>query len=310
MAKQPTVDVIIPIQNAYQELEACIAEVRRHGGNYRLILVDEASADERIRLLFRRLSAGRVDCVLLRNARRGNRATAINLGIAHSGNDVVVLDAATRVTHGWLDKLSRCAGSDATIGIVTPFASDGEMRAFSAAEENARVPVDAERLGRAVEHGVVPLFPELPATARPCMFIRRRLIEAIGVFDAALDDGDRDAIDFCMRARKAGYRSVLCDDALVGFPVSRSVDGGAIADADSARNPDYLPVVREFVAKDPLRPVRGMIRSQAAILAGAGKPGVLHVVHVPIAICFHTVLVHRFCCWKAYPSAAIGIRQR
>ena len=44
------VDVIIPVFNAFEDLERCLASVERHrdGASFRLILVNDASTDERI----------------------------------------------------------------------------------------------------------------------------------------------------------------------------------------------------------------------------------------------------------------------
>ena len=64
--KRPSIDFVVPIDNDYEELEACLASVRKHGGSHRLILIDDASTDERVRALFRRLSAERLaNCVLI-----------------------------------------------------------------------------------------------------------------------------------------------------------------------------------------------------------------------------------------------------
>ena len=286
MPKQPTIDVVVPIHNAGEELEACLASVHRHGGNYRLVLIDDASTDERVRALFRRLSAQRwPGCVLLHNEHRAGRVNTVNRGMALSANDVVLLDAATLVTAGWLDKMRRCAASDSRIGTVTPFAHQAGIGSSPESLRNNPVAEDPERINRALELAVVPLYPEIPSASGSCMFIRRTLIREIGAFDPDVGDDHGDAVDFSMRARKAGYRNVLCDDACVVYPGSRSVaePGDTSAGHDLAkvlaRHADYLPLVRAFNAQDPLRPVRGMIRSQRAVLGGENRPGVLHVVH-------------------------------
>ena len=286
MAKRLTVDVVVPIHNDYQELEACLASVRRHGGNYRLILIDDASTDERIRALFRRLSAERLsNCVLMRNEGRAGFVRAVNRGAALSDNDVLLLDPDTIVTHGWLDKMSRCAASDPTIGTITPFSNKAGNCSFPEFRRNNPVPEDPGLINRAMDLAVVPVYPELPAAAGSCMFIRRRVLREVGEFDSAFGDARSAAADFSMRARRAGYRNVLCDDAYVIYPESRLVGGHrhALIEHEQAevlaKHPDYLPLVRAFIAQDPLRPVRAMVHSQLAVLGREGNPGVLHVLH-------------------------------
>ena len=164
-------------------------------------------------------------------------AGAVDRALAAGDADVVVLEPSVRVSRGWLDKLIRCANSDPRIGIVAPFADAFRDRG------------SPELVHRAIELAAVPLYPDVPATAQPCMYLRRRLLRQIGGFGA----------DFAARAREAGFRTVLCDDAYVASIGFVDVDRGAHNDA--------------------LAPVRTMIRSQLAVLEGEGKPGVLHVVH-------------------------------
>ncbi|MDA0191390.1 MAG: glycosyltransferase, partial [Proteobacteria bacterium] len=50
MTAPSTIDVIVPIYNAYEDVVTCIASVRRHTRpeRYRLILIDDKSPDPRI----------------------------------------------------------------------------------------------------------------------------------------------------------------------------------------------------------------------------------------------------------------------
>ena len=74
-----------------------------------------------------------------------------------------------------------------------------------------------------------------------------------------------------MRAIGAGFRNVLCDDTYVAHIGSRSFD--AKTESLKARNlqrllekhPDYLNLVRRFIAEDPIAPIRA--RAQAKLAA-------------------------------------------
>ena len=238
------VDIVIPLHDACEALEACVAGVREHGGYHRLVLVDDASTDERIGALLRRLAAERrPNCLVLRNDIRRGFAGSVNRGIEASGGDVVVLDPQVRVTRGWLHKLRRCAASDPRIGTLAPFVD--ELAECAA----------ADLVNLAVEAAAVPLYPDLPAATGSCLYVRRRLIEDIGM----LEPGDEDAIaGLQARAREAGYRNVLCDDAYVGH----------IAVAPGRKRHD-----------ERVEPLRAMVKSQLELISNDGKPGVLHVVH-------------------------------
>jgi GT2 family glycosyltransferase/glycosyltransferase involved in cell wall biosynthesis len=286
MLKRRTVDVIVPVHDAFEELGACLRSVQQHGGDCRLILIDDGSTDERIGGLFRQLSAAKSSrVVLLRNERRLGFAATANRGIAYSRNDVVLLGSDTRVTNGWLDKIRRCAASDPGIGTVTPLSNHaGVLSSLVAAEIDAGG-IDAELANRAIESAAVPLYPDIPTAVRFCMFVRRRLIRRIGVFDATLGSGRAEEYEFSIRAREAGYRNVLCDDTFVACRTSRSSGGTGLSPAkhDPGERPasqsNAVELLREFIGKDSNGPFRNMVRSQLAVVSHHGKPGVLHVLH-------------------------------
>jgi O-antigen biosynthesis protein len=286
MSKQGFIDIVVPIHNAYEELVACLESVRKHTSDYRLILIDDGSTDPRVSDLFRRLASERSkNVVLLRNGRNIGFVATANRGMMLGRNDVVLLNSDTLVTHAWLDKLKRCAAFDDRIGTVTPFSNNAEILSFPRFCENNPAPEDPELINRAMELAAVPVYPELPTAVGFCMYVRRRLLREIGPFDSAFGKGYGEENEFSMRARKAGYRNVLCDDTFVAHLGSRSFGSDKQAMIDQnlvkvlARHPDYMDLVREFIDKDALKPIRRMIHSQVAVLANAGKPGVLHVVH-------------------------------
>jgi O-antigen biosynthesis protein len=286
MSKHRIIDVIVPVHDAYEELVACLASVRRCSNDYRLILIDDGSTDERIGTLFKQLSAERsAKIVLLRNKRNLGFVATVNRGMAVGRDDVVLLNSDTLVTTAWLDKLRRCADADARIGTITPFSNNAEILSYPRFCENNPAPVDPELINRAMERAAVPTYPDLPTAVGFCMYIRRRLLREVGAFDSAFGKGYGEENDFCMRARKAGWRNVLCDDTFVVHLGSRSFGNDKQAMVDQnlvkvlARHPDYMDLVREFIARDPLKPIRAMVHSQVAVLAHADKPGVLHVVH-------------------------------
>jgi O-antigen biosynthesis protein len=124
----------------------------------------------------------------------------------------------------------------------------------------------------------------LPTGVGFCMYIRRETLDAIGAFDPVFGLGYGEENDFCMRAAAAGYRNVLCDDAFVLHTGGSSFGdkrpdlarrNGAIL---VERHPNYDPLVRDFIAADPLRPLREFALSHYRILS-TDASGILHVIH-------------------------------
>ena len=280
------IDVIVPIHEAHEELVACLASVQKHSGDYRLILIDDGSTDERIGMLFRRFSAARLsNIVLLRNARELGFAATANRGMAFSRNDVVLLSSDTTVTHAWLDKMRRCAASDSRIGTITPFSNNAEICSFPQPFRNNPAPDDPELINRAMELAAVPIYPDIPTAVGFCTFIRRRLIREIGLFHHVPPGLGEEQKDFSMRAREAGYRNVLCDDTFVGHQGAHALwsqrqgMGQKNRVNASAMHAAYAELVREFIERDPVKPIRSMVCSQVAVLVNRAKPGILHVLH-------------------------------
>ncbi len=282
------VTVVVPVYNAPDDLVRCIEAVLAHtDGDYRLVVIDDASTDPRIAAWLEDLARrGLAQVTILRNpANLGFTGTA-NRGMGLSRDDVVLLNSDAIPSPGWLDALRRCAASDPSIGTVTPFSNNAEIASFPQFCVDNAAPDDAgaELVAMALRERSVPTYPDLPTGVGFCLYVRRALIDAVGMFDSAFGAGYGEENDFCLRAARAGYRNVLADDAYVRHTGGRSFEGrkGALAERNMALllalHPHYLDLVRSYIADDPLRPIRAAAQTLlAASLSGA--QGVLHVIH-------------------------------
>ena len=89
------------------------------------------------------------------------------------------------------------------------------------------------------------------------------------MFDPVFGLGYGEENDFCMRAARAGFRNVLCDDAFV-VHLGGSSFGAKRADLAAAQHGascssairGYLELVRDYIAADPLRPLRELALPQ------------------------------------------------
>ena len=287
----PSIDIIIPVYNAYELLVGCVDSVLRTSGKTcRVILIDDCSPDRRIVGYFEELHLSNDPrLLLLRNAENLGFVRTVNRAMALGQGDLILLNSDTIVTTGWLEKIRRCAASDPRIGTITPFSNNAEICSFPKFCVNNPLPlgVSAEQANRAIETAAVPLYPDLPTAVGFCMFIRRALLERIGLFDAetfGLGYGEEN--DFCMRAARAGYRNVLCDDTFIAH-----LGGSSFADKKTAlteknmrsllaKHPSYLQQVAAFIAADPLKPIRDVAYSLLNLQDEIGqRPGVLHILH-------------------------------
>jgi len=253
--------VVIPAYNAAAELGRCLQTVRSTvPPDTEVLIIDDASPDPAVaRVLERwRRDAGPRWRFLANPENRGFVATA-NRGMRLSSGDVVLLNADTEVTPGWLEGLARCLASDAAIATATPWTNNGEIASIPQFCAANPAPPDRDAVARELVRAGAPAYPELPTAVGFCMAIARRAIDCVGYFDEALfGRGYGEENDFSMRVRAAGMRNVLCDDVYVVHLGGRSFGPlGLKPDAGSmerllSRHPSYLELVQDFIAGDPL----------------------------------------------------------
>ncbi|HZQ60327.1 MAG TPA: glycosyltransferase [Casimicrobiaceae bacterium] len=281
-------DIVVPIYNAAADVERCVGSVLAHTTPpYRLVLIDDASPDPAVAQVLERIRAMALRHVaLVRNDTNLGFIGTANRGMFLSTADVVLLNSDTVVTAGWLDALRRCAASNPSFGTITPFSNNAEICSFPRFCENNPWPegADPEPVRAMLAHAAVPTYPDLPTGVGFCMYVRRALIEAIGAFDPVFGRGYGEENDFCLRAFAVGYRNVLCDDAFVlhlggrSFQDHKASLGRRNLDILLERHPHYERMVQDFIAADPLRPIRETALSWARAHAG-DRRGILHVIH-------------------------------
>ncbi len=212
------VNIIIPIYNAYEELQLCVESIKKYTDlkRNRLILINDKSPDKRIEEYLEKVKEQNI-CVLHNEENLGFSGT-INRGIQLSQNDVLLLNSDTVVTKRWIEKIVNCAYSDNSIATVTPLSNNATLCSVPEFCEENKLPEDMtiDDMAELVENASAKLYPCLPVAHGFCMFIKRSVIEEIGVFDAkTFERGYGEENDFCYRAIQAGYYHVMCDDTYI-----------------------------------------------------------------------------------------------
>ena len=283
-----SIDIIIPIYNAFDDLVRCVESVlRRTTGEYRLLLINDASPDERIAPLLEQLLTQDSRIRVLTNPRNLGFIGTVNRGYNETTGDVVLLNSDTIVTDGWLPKMLACAASDSRIATITPFSNNAEICSYPEMCGNHPWATgdDPETANKALEMASRRLYPDLPTAVGFCMFVRRAALEMVGRFDDRYGLGYGEENDFCRKLAAAGFRNVLLDDTFVAHVGNRSFDAkkASLVEANSrlliSRYPDYPRLVQNFIAADSPRLTRLLARSIEHILRAHGRPGVLHVLH-------------------------------
>lgn len=270
--------VIVPVHNAPDELERCLAclaaTVPPHT---EVIVIDDASRDTAVERILRRWQqeTGNYWRFVVQQRNLGFVAT-VNRGMEMASGDVVLLNSDTEVTTGWLEGLQRCLASDPSIATATPWTNNGEITSLPVFCRANPPPADREAVSAAIAGTGSACYPDLPTAVGFCMAISRPALNQLGLFDEeAFGVGYGEENDFSMRAQAAGMRNVLCDDVYVVHLGGRSFGPlGLRPDEECmsrllALHPSYLQQVQDFISADPLARRRNELLDA---LAGAGHP--------------------------------------
>jgi GT2 family glycosyltransferase/glycosyltransferase involved in cell wall biosynthesis len=285
------ITIIIPIFNAAEEVEKCLAAVIRNTRkNISIILVNDASTDSRIEKIldsYEKLSP----ITVIHNAANLGYTKSINVAIKSCKTDVVLLNSDTEVTPNWTDNLHRCAYSSSNVGTVTPFSNNAG--AFSAPTPNTHneIPTWAENesISTAITSISSFLYPEIPTGNGFCLYIKRKLIEEIGYFDdEEFPIGYGEENDFCLRARNKGWKNKLDDSTYIFH--ARSASFGEkkqklVTEAKekiSAKYPLYPKEIKRFQNSGQIVNARQKIKDlfeDFELTFHLSKPTILYVLH-------------------------------
>lgn len=260
--------VIVPVYNAAADLASCLESLLHTlPRDARVLLADDASPDPRVGPVIKRFArSAPFEVAMHWRGENLGFVGNVNRAFAESSPaDVVILNADTITSHGWLQRIDSCARSNPAIATITPWSNNAEICSYPHFCRPGEVPDDLDALALAAGD-LTPTYPDLPTGVGFCMFIRRAALEALGNFDAAtFGRGYGEENDFCCRASAHGWRNVLCDDAFVAhrggasFGPAGLAPGGENLQRLCARYPGYNAAVADFIMRDPLAPLRDQL---------------------------------------------------
>ncbi len=261
------IDIVIPVHDAADHVRRCVRSVLRHArGDWRLVLVDDASRDAGLVAWMDDVAQRYRRVVVVRNAFRRGFVVSANRGLRGArGRDVVLLNSDTVVTAGFLGRLAACAYAAPDTGLVSPFTNNGTICSFPRFLEPNEIPAEIgiDGMGEIVRRASRRLRPELVTAVGFCIYVRADLVERIGYLDTEhFGDGYGEENDYSLRARAAGFRVRLCDDVFVAH-AGRASFGERGDAAENAHNevigrlyPSYHDDVQRFIREDPLAEAR------------------------------------------------------
>ena len=215
MSKNSKVSIIIPVFNQMELTRECVESIRRAGGLYDLILVNNGSDGATSDYL---RSVDGAEVVDLR-ANVGF-AGGMNAGLATCiGQDVILLNNDTVVCPGWIDDLRNAAYTSPDIGLAAARSnaiSQGTDQFIHATHGAPAEPGEGlERFvegNRAREKGAVISTPYVAAF---CVYVKARALGDVPRLSIEFGLGNGEDQDFVLQLLCKGWRSVVAMGSFV-----------------------------------------------------------------------------------------------
>lgn len=214
-ANHTRTSVIIPTLNHPDLLAACIASFRQTVPPHdcELIIVDDGSGQAESGQI--RLMAAEYGCRLIRHDRRLGFARAVNAGIRAAAGEYILLvnNDIVFTQEGWLGQLIGTAEQSGNIGIVgcRLLYGNGTIQ-HAGGILFPHKHYDHLFRGMPADFGPAQMTYEVPAVTAALMLIKKQVIADIGLFAEEYPLSFED-VDYCLRARKAGWRVVYTGKA-------------------------------------------------------------------------------------------------
>jgi GT2 family glycosyltransferase len=277
---RPSIDIIVPVYNGLEYLEPLFRSIAANTSRpYRLIVVEDASPDSRVRVLLKQLlSSFGDDTVLLENEQNAGFVRSVNRAVKETRDHFVILNSDTEVPPGWLDRLMKPILEMDKIASTTPFTNSGTICSFPRFVEDNPIfeGLELELVDKVFQKVRFQQNTHtIPSGVGFCMGVNKDVVAKIGMFDEVFGKGYGEENDWCLRAQALGYSNVLVPNLFVYHK-----HGGSFPSTERTRliarnlqilferHPTYERDVQEFIKKDRSRVLRELL-----VMCLAGKTG-------------------------------------
>jgi GT2 family glycosyltransferase len=272
LAARPPVSIVMPVYRDQALVQACInsvlASLPSNATRAELIVIDDASPEPALSAWLDQL-AGQGRITLLRNRYNLGFIETTNRGLRlRPQHDALLLNADTLVHGDWIDRLARALYSADDIASVSPWSNNGEITSFPEINQSTDAPsleqlAQIDRIAADLHDAGLSQDIDMPACCGFAMLMRRSVIDRIGVLDGInLVRGYGEEVDWCMRARAAGFRHLaatgvfIAHSGTVSFRHEKTLRVRQNKNVLVATYADYWKEYLDFARTDPLAGAR------------------------------------------------------
>lgn len=209
MSKFGLTSIIIPTYNGLHLLIPCVEAIRRFTEvPYEIIIVDNGSSDGTTEYGLRE------ELILVAMPDNTGFPAACNRGLSiASGDQLLLLNNDVIVSPRWLSNMLTTLYSSQDIGMVGPVTNycSGRQQVDIQWEGLTEYYALAEQYNQSTPER----WQEVPRLVGMCLMFKRKLFTELGQLDERFSPGHYEDDDYCYRARRRGYRLMICGDTLV-----------------------------------------------------------------------------------------------
>ncbi|CAN5643944.1 hypothetical protein BH23PAT2_BH23PAT2_03830 [soil metagenome] len=257
------ITVVVPVYGDWTSLKECINSLKKYVDNskHMVMLVNDCGPDvAEMEVGIKGAIKGLHNFTYYKNKKNlgfvGTCNKVVN-ELDKTGNDILLLNSDTKVSEGFLDEMSDVLYASKDHGVVSPRSNNATLATIplSSAPQKGIDSKESYKIYLKIKN-ILPRYNEVPVAHGFCMLIRRDLINKFGLFDAAFGKGYGEEVDFCMRIKQGGYKSVLSNRSYVFHLEARSFTLEAKAEMLAVNNkivwkryPDYRQSVGDYMSE-------------------------------------------------------------
>ena len=220
-----SIDIIIPVHNALDDLKTCITSIRKwpNAAMGRIILVNDASDD--LTCSWMEQQAVRyADIHLIHTPENLGFTRTVMAGMRNSDAPfAVMLNSDTVVTAGWLEGLWRAMNRRNTTAPAGPLTNNSYYQTIQPYETSTLADAP-DRIAAMVLSKSRDATPVVPLLSGFCLLVQRDAFDAVGGLDEqGFPSGYWEVQDLCLKLKDAGFEAVIADDVYVHHSGSKSI---------------------------------------------------------------------------------------
>ncbi len=276
MVNMSHISIIILNWNGMHFLNKCLTSIMVYTdySDYEVIVVDNGSVDGSIRLV----EENYPNVKLIKNCENLGFSKGNNIGVRNSKGDyILILNNDTEmVDKNWLNNAVKLFESDEKIGVIgcKLLYPDGKLQ-HAGGKINFLNPLFSNHIsiGKNPNKADYNKFSEVDYVTAAAIFVKKEVIKKIGVFDEIFSPIYYEDSDFCIRARRAGYKVIYAPNIKIIHheSVAKKQHKSEFMNYISTRNKILFCLLNMPLKYFPIRAIYEFFSMSKWVLMGQGK---------------------------------------